>query len=141
MISQLLRRLLGDRRGVAAVEFAMIAPILAFAGVAVIDGWNMAARVAEMRTSVKAGGQYYMSGGTDDAAARAVALAAWVNKPADGTLAVERSCKCGGTVHACNTLCSDSKPPASFISLTATRPVDGTVWNAPVAAKQVVRVR
>ena len=75
---------IADRRGVAALEMALITPAIAGVALLSFEVWQAAGRAADMRTALKAGAQYYMNGGSDDTAARSMAISAWERKPADG---------------------------------------------------------
>lgn len=130
-----------DRRGVTAVEFALIAPILC--GVLILgwDGWMMISQSLDMRTAVQTGARYYQVGGSSDAAAQAAALAAWPHKPASGTFNLIRTCACGATPASCSTACAVGTKPMTYISLKATSTFDGAIQHRNLTESEVVRVR
>lgn len=135
------RRFLCDRRGVAALEFALAAPVLAAVLVLGADGWLQARQVLDMRTALQTAARYYQSGGADDAVARATALAAWPGRPADGEVAALRACQCATAPSACDTNCPDGAPPSSFVTLSASSRYQGIVRSRLVTEREVVRVR
>ena len=130
-----------DRRGVAVVEMALIAPVIAVLALLSFEVWQSASRSEDMRVALKSAAQYYMNGGTDDAAARALVLSAWPQAPADADVAISRSCACAAVVHACTSLCPDGEPPAALITLSATATQSTAVLNKTLAEQRVVRVR
>lgn len=138
-----MRRLmpfLADRRGVSALEFALIAPVLSTVLVLGWDGWMMINQATDMRTAVQTGARYYQIGGSDDAAAKTAALAAWVHKPADGALTVARACYCGTSVSDCSTTCA-SGTPSTYLTLTATSTFSGTMETKALTESEKIRVR
>ena len=115
-----LRALWRDARGVAAVEFAFIAPILAGLVVVSFGVWEAGAREQNLRSALRLGTQYYMNGGASDAGARTVAMGGWSKRPANGTVTTARMCRCGETASACNTQCPGDTPPSIYVTLSAT---------------------
>ena len=130
-----------DIAGVAAVEMALIAPVIGGLALASMTIWQTAARIEDMRGALKSGATYYMSGGFNDASARTLAMSAWDKAPANANITVQRICKCGETVSTCGVLCADQTPPSMFISLNATATATNGVANFPLAETKVVRVR
>jgi Flp pilus assembly protein TadG len=143
-----VKALLADRRGGAAIEFAIIAPVLAFLTLGLIDGWSLASSTLNMRTAVQAGAKYLMAGGSEETVLRGVITAAWASPPSDAAVTVEKQCQCDNSTADCSTLCtSTQRPPAAYYSVGVT----GS-WDAPVKVsflstalalkqQQVVRVR
>ncbi|TIN64085.1 MAG: pilus assembly protein, partial [Mesorhizobium sp.] len=76
--------IVGDDSGVAAVEFAMVLPILCLVLLGILDGWSYVTSSLSMRAGVKTAANLVMSGSTDDAATQALAIASWENRPEDG---------------------------------------------------------
>jgi Flp pilus assembly protein TadG len=132
---------LRDQRGAAAVELALILPFIAAIAVVSAGVWDVGMRKQSLHGALKVAAQYYMNGGQDDAAARAIALAAWQTKPSNANVTASRICRCGSTANACNTLCSNSTPPAVFVQLTATATTPGAQYFATQTAQDMVRVR
>jgi Flp pilus assembly protein TadG len=130
-----------DRRGVAAMEFALIAPIIVALLVLGVDGWLQGTETSQARTAIHTGARYYETGGGDDTVAQTVAMSAWQSKPADAALNVVRSCTCAATPVACSTLCAGSNPPSTFISLSATGTYSGLVHQHAISQSDIIRVR
>src|SRR4051812_46445480 len=118
---------LSDEAGVAAVEFSILVPILAFVTLGIIDSWSLASSAIAMRAGVSAGASYFIQGGTDDTTAQTLALSAWSSPPDDAAVTVERVCTCSGASADCSTLCTGtSKAPSIYVHVSAT----GT-WTGP----------
>jgi Flp pilus assembly protein TadG len=130
-----------DARGVAVVEMALIAPVIAVLALLSFEVWQSAGRSEDMRVALKSAAQYYMNGGTDDAAARSLALSAWPQAPAGASVSVARSCACGAVANVCTSLCASGDPPAAVVSLTATATQSQAVFNKTLTEHRVVRVR
>ena len=136
-----LRTFATDRRGLAAMEFALIAPVIVAMLVFGVDGWLQGTQTSQVRTAMHTAARYYETGGNDDPTASAVALAAWVGKPGDASMSVVRSCTCGATPVACSTLCAGSNTPSAFITLTGGGTYSGLVHAHAISQSDVVRVR
>lgn len=130
-----------DRRGVAGVEMAFVGSIVVVLLVLGVDGWQRSSQMSDMRTAMHTGVRYYETGGSDDAIARAAATAAWGSKPADGALAVTRSCMCGSTPVDCTATCGGTSLPSVFITLSATGTYSGLMQSHALSQSDVVRVR
>ena len=135
-----------DRTGIAAVELALVMPVLCATLLGVLDGWSYVTNSLAMRAGVKTAANLVMAGG-DDNATQAAALASWEQKPADAAVTVTRSYKCGTTVVTSTTICSGPKMPTVFVQIQAS----GT-WKPPftfgpypnntvIGHVQVIRVR
>src|SRR5258706_1655470 len=119
MRNRLISRFFKDRKGVAAVEFALFAPILAASLVGLIDLGNYAFQRTDMESALRSGVQYFMNGGSDLDKAKQVDLASWTSKPADATVVVERFCLCQAVVSACTATCGDGSYPLSYSRIRA----------------------
>src|SRR4026207_854207 len=107
MLNWLNTRFRKDDRGVAAIEFALFAPILAMSLVLLVDLGNYAIERTDMESALRSGVQYFMNGGSDLDKAKEVVLASWTSKPDNATVVVERFCMCGTVVHVCTSTCDD----------------------------------
>jgi len=136
-----LRNFLGDRSGLAALEFALIAPLLSAILLLGADTWLNVSQHEDMRTALQSGARYYQSGGADDPTAQLVAQNAWRARPADGTVSVARSCTCGTTPDDCATLCAGNNPPSVFLTLTAQGTYSGLLQSHAFSVNDTVRVR
>lgn len=138
---KILSRLRRDTRATAAVEMALIAPVIAGLALASLTIWQTAARIEDMRLGLMAGSRYYMGGGSDDTAARTLMMSAWQHAPNDANVSIQRICKCGTTVSQCGVICLDNTPPSIFVNLTAAGTGANGVTTFPLNETKVVRVR
>ena len=133
--------ILRDTMGVAALETALVAPILAGLGLLSFSVWQTASRTEDMRLALKAGSTYYMNGGTDDSTAQGLILQSWPTSPANAAVSVQRICQCAGVAATCGTLCSGTTPPAVYVTLSAAATASNGVSNIPLSEQKVIRVR
>jgi Flp pilus assembly protein TadG len=136
-----LQKFSRDESGVSAVEFALIAPVLLFSLLGVVDIGNVVYQRSDMESALRSGIQYFMNGGDDLARAEAVVNDAWTTKPEGVSVVAERFCLCDTTPHACNVLCDDDTYPASYNRLRATATFPGILTEDAHEASQSVRVR
>jgi Flp pilus assembly protein TadG len=143
----LLRRFVGDVTATAAIQMAILLPVMIAGFLSMTDMWSLLSTNIDMRAGVNAAANLAMQGEADTTMLQAAALDGWSNPPSDAAVAVDRSCSCSGMAVACTTLCSGQKAPQILVTIKAT----GT-WNAPfsvsalpiqevVANQQVIRVR
>ena len=141
-ISRLLAKVRRDKRGTSAVEFALIAPVLAGIVVALADVNAMSMGATNMQTAVRAGAQYAMAGGTAPTTAQSKADSAWTRKPAGGTIGASRVCKCAGSAQDCNTPCSSTNQwPEMYMTVTATGHFGGNFYSMDKTITETVRVQ
>ena len=144
MLPQRLRK---NQSGASAIEFAFIAPILAFMGLGMVDVWSLASTSLAMHAAVQAGAKYLIQGGSGTSKVQDIINAAWVSPPSGHTVTVTQACTCAGTAADCATYCANNFPPQMVYTLAAS----GS-WSAPanvqflnlsqtVTDTQVVRVR
>jgi Flp pilus assembly protein TadG len=136
-----LRTLVADARGAAAVEFAIILPILSALVIGVIQYGGMIIANQQMHDGVSSGAVYVMRGGSDAATIKTVSLLGWANQPADATVTVTQVCSCAGVTGACNALCADGSYPNSFTTIAATGTYTGLWGSQSMSASQVVRTQ
>ena len=143
MVTMLRRFTVGQRSrsGLAAVEFALLAPILAAIVIGVSQVSEIAVGTSYMQTAVRASIQYALNGGTDLATAQAVGLTAWNYKPANATLEASTFCTCQGTTAACTQTCSDGSIPEEYMSVRASGLFGGTVYDQNKTLTEEARIR
>ncbi|AZO01183.1 pilus assembly protein [Mesorhizobium sp. M9A.F.Ca.ET.002.03.1.2] len=133
--------------GAAAVEFALVLPILCLALLGVINGWSFVSSSLSMRAGVKTAANLVMEGAANDPATQAVALSSWESHPDDAQVTLGRKYMCGSTVVDPSTLCNGLKAPSVFVEIQAT-----ATWSPPysfgvfslsreISHRQVIRVR
>ena len=136
-----LRNFIVDRRGMAALEFALIAPLLAGLIVVGADGWLRTSQMTDMRSALQSGMRYYQLGGSDDPSAQALTMRSWAHAPSDGAATVARSCMCGTQPVACSVVCAGSNPPTVYVTLITTGTFTGLLQSQMLAQNEVLRVR
>jgi len=143
-----MRKFFRDDTGVGAIEFALIAPMLALVLLGTISGWAYYQQNNYMRDSVEVAGKYFLQGGTSEEVALEIADAAWSYKPDDASIALNKSCLCGSVAASCGGVCSDSSIPETYwtieASSTYTDPFLGAAIIAdglPLYEREVIRVR
>jgi Flp pilus assembly protein TadG len=137
----MVRGFLHDRRGAAAVEFAVLVPLFSALLIGLMLAWEPATAMLRMRAAVHAGATYVRDGGTDDALTYSAVEKSWQRKPSDAVIAVSRSCLCGAAVHACTSTCSDSTPPSVYVTITASDTDMSRAFGKTLGRSEVVRVR
>jgi Flp pilus assembly protein TadG len=112
-----------DRRGVTAVEFAIIAPILIGMFVSVIDlGLGLYTQV-QLANAAQAGAAYAMQKGYNASAMATVAQSS--TRLTNLTVATSQFCGCpsatGVTTTSCTASCGDGLTAGTFAQVTATK--------------------
>jgi Flp pilus assembly protein TadG len=141
MLRQTILNFARDERGVSAVEFALVVPVLLIALLGVADLGNVVYKRSDMESALRAGVQYFMNGGDDLAKAEEVVEQSWTTKPEGVSIVAERFCMCGTVQHACNALCEDDTYPLSFNRIRATATFEGVLASDQYETEQSVRVR
>jgi Flp pilus assembly protein TadG len=137
-----LRNFLRDETGVAAVEMALVAPIVVGFAVLSMNVWDVGMRKQDMKGALKIGSQYLLNGGTNKDTARAIALAAWNRKPNVAEITVTEFYLCGADTSADDvTLCPDGMLPAIYYKLHATATTSSAVLHNSQTADEYVRTR
>lgn len=136
-----LARLLSDRRGAAAVELAIIAPVLAGLVLVSLEIWQAGAAQQKAAAALDVAADYYMNGGLDDAAAVQAALDGWLDRPEDGSVTSQRSGRCGAEPAALDAVCANGRSAAIYVSMEATGSRAGAFYPARIGATRSVRVR
>ena len=130
-----------DRSGVAAIEFAFIAPTMIVGLIVVTDLSKMIMDRNDMQSAARSGIQYMINGGRNLENARDISLAGWASKPADGEVTAERYCLCAEVTHSCNELCADESIPESFSRIRLVGTLHGIWVDTAQSADEAVRVR
>ena len=116
-----LRRLARDRRGVAALEFAVVLPVLAATLMSVIDLGRAVEQTLRLEAAARVGAQYAMFMPTDQAgivAAARGALGGWANAV---VLPAAMTCACPGTGAMACTSTTCAVALERYVSITVTR--------------------
>lgn len=116
----MLKRFLREQDGAAAIEFGLVAPILAMVLISIAIYGGLVLAYNKMSQGVSSGAQYAMTaGGGDTAAIRDVVLAAWEDRPDDAVVTVGNICLCGTQAHSCVTSCDDGDYPQKVTTIDA----------------------
>ncbi|MGD2131529.1 MAG: pilus assembly protein [Maricaulaceae bacterium] len=131
------------RDGVAATEFALIAPILAGMLLGVIELGMVTYDRTDMHASLRNGAQYFMAGGDDIEAARSIVVQSWAAAAEGETASIDivSYCECAGAGAPCGALCQDDSVPDVFKELRATTILDGIFGTYEIEANETVRTR
>jgi Flp pilus assembly protein TadG len=112
----------GDRRGIAAVEFALVAPFLIATAVGLTDIGFGLYRAMQVDDAAHAGMRYALVHGYD-ATAISAQVAAVDGFTVAASPAPERYCGCpsssGVAQASCDTFCPDGSTTGTYVSVTA----------------------
>lgn len=118
-------RLKNDCSGVAAVEFALCAPLFGLLIMGIITIGFSIMEHSRAREALRAGAQAIMSGEEDPVSIQSVVDYSLGQTREKASVSVQRSILCG-TVSAESTRCGDGKPPAEYIT------IDIHIFNDPM---------
>ena len=136
-----LRRIVRSTSGAAAVEFAIILPVLAGMVIGIIQYGGMIIAYDQMHDAVSSGAVYVMRGGTASATIKSVAVAAWPNPPGDANVSVNQACLCAGVSSSCSSLCADGSYPQTFTTISASGTYTGLWGSQSMSSSQVIRTQ
>jgi Flp pilus assembly protein TadG len=137
----LLRKYLRRRDGTSAIEFAIIAPVLAILTIYGFDAWQLINRKEDMHAAINASAHYYMGGGGDDSTASTIGMNGWPNTPGDANISISRACTCAGGGSDCNTVCAATQQaPETRVTIRATDQWTG-LHPAALSESETIRVR
>jgi Flp pilus assembly protein TadG len=127
--------------GVASIEFAFIASLLAFILMAVSDIGLFLYERSDMRGALHAGAYYFMMGGDSNAEAEAAVRSAWANIPSGTTISASDYCECGGLVSLCTAICTDGSVPDVYHKISIQTTYDGILFNTSYGIDEAIRIR
>lgn len=130
-----------DKRGVAAVELAIILPVIALVAGLSLEMWLQASHQRDAAEALDASVDYYVTGGLNDTEAQSVAMSAWHSRPDDGTVTVARECRCGTTAIACGSSCPTTIAPGTYVKLTAAATLQKMNQPTPYSVHRSLRVQ
>ena len=136
-----VRHAAASRSGAAAVEFAIVLPVLAAFFIAVIQYGGMIIAYDQMHDAVSSGAIYVMRGGSTSATIKSVAVKAWPNPPGDASVSVNQACLCAGVTASCSSLCGDGSYPQTFTTIAASGTYTGLWGSQSMSTSQVVRTQ
>lgn len=130
-----------DERGGAALEMAIIMPVLAGLALVSAEFWMMAMDKQRAATALDAASDYYMGGGISDDEAAEVAIQAWRDAPDEAQVTHVRSGRCGAEEAAVTDACSDGSAPGVYVTLSASGVTRSLFEERAIQAQRTVRVR
>lgn len=137
----MLKRFASDRKGIAAIEFAMLLPIMASVIVLTLDVSLHVVNRMRMESAIRSGIQYLMYNGRDLDQLQSVVETSWSPAPANAVVTTERYCLCFEARHTCTVLCSDDSAPESYFGVSTSGTLDGFVVNTTLQGSEEIRVR
>ena len=155
-LSNQLRRLKRDERGVAAVEFAIAAPVMLFGLVIMTDLGLATNEHMTLDQAVRAGADFVMSDISDQTEIEklitAAATGTYSSTPSAQevsqrpAVSVVMTCECpenpGVTVSCSGTLCANMLPSSMYYTLSASKTYDSMLWSdIPLQAGITVQTR
>jgi Flp pilus assembly protein TadG len=130
-----------NKRGVAAIEFAIVSVVMAAVATSMVEGWAIGSAQTNAQAAANAGALYYLQGGTDDTAAQSFAMSSWTSAPGNAAVAVTRTCTCAGAASACSSVCTDNTPPHIQILVQATGTYQDNMVSWAINANENARIR
>jgi Flp pilus assembly pilin Flp len=114
-------RLRRDEHGIAAVELALLSPILVVLLIGLVDVGRVMQRYTTLQHAVRAGADFAVAIGVMPGTVAQVRDAVLRVAPADpsGTRTVEASmrCECAGAAAGCGALCEDGRAPWAYVTV------------------------
>ena len=130
-----------DDGGAAAVELAIIVPIIAGLAMLSLQVWKVGVEQQQAAAALDVAADYYMAGGLSDTAAAQAARDAWDDAPPNATVTFARSARCGSESVAMTALCAAERAPAIYVTVTASGSTSGDAADTRVRATRMIRVR
>ena len=131
----------GNRHGGAAVEMAIVTPVLVGLALVSAEVWMMAVDKQAASNALDAAMDYYLAGGVSDSEAAGVAMSAWEDPPVDAGVTSSRAGRCGAQMADVNAVCAGGEAAAIYVTLVAAATKDGIFDQRPIEASRTVRVR
>ena len=134
--------LLRSRRGVAVVEFALLAPVLLIAVMGLASFGLVVFQKMQLNSAAHAGAQLALVDASSTSAIENAVLASTSLPITVDNVTTEEFCECAdGTTITCGNVCTDASDNRYFMSITVTMDADLLFWNGVVALSQTATVR
>lgn len=114
------KRLKQDIRGAAAVEFALIIPVLSIVLLGVIDYGMVALEKMEMMSATRAGAQLAIADYSDTDAIKDIVVASTNLSISTSDVTTTQFCECAGVTTDCSDTCSGSVVKEYYMTVSAT---------------------
>jgi Flp pilus assembly protein TadG len=130
-----------DRRGVAALELAIAAPLFALvaAGVASVAPYVTADNAMDKAVAVAR--KHVLAGETSPEAIQQITMSAWTGRQQGDTAQVSQYCSCADVQGSCTTLCADGSIPRGYTVIAAQSHLSGAIGERMITAQQIIRTR
>lgn len=136
-----LKSFAADRRGVAALELAVAAPLFALVAAGMASVAPYVTTNNSMHQAVEAGRKYVMAGETSPAAVQQITMSAWTGRQQGDTAQVSQYCSCADVQGSCTTLCADGSVPHGYTVIAAQSHYTGAIGDRMITAQQIIRTR
>lgn len=113
-------KLIRDERGVAAVEMALISPVLIMGLLLMFDVGIAVKERMVLDNATRAGAQAVMANVNETNEIKSI-IEASMKSTENVTVSVVKDCKCGDASVACTNWCSSTTPPSVFLKMSAAR--------------------
>ena len=138
-------RFLKNRDGAAALETALVAPIIVAVLIGVVTYGGTILAYNRMRQAISSGAQYALTVEDNLTSVEAVVNAAWSPKPQGAIVTVTRQCFCADapeTATDCSVNCADGDYPRMYTKITGSMSYTGFGGDtSTLNASQKVRTR
>lgn len=135
-------RYLGESaKGVAAIEFAFIAPALVALLLGITEYGLLIFERSKMTSAVGTGSHYFMAGGEDPDEAVGIIKGGWSQMPDNTTVTIREYCLCSEQEHICTANCDDGSLPLSYKQIVARTVYEGIFYDTVYEVSDNVRVR
>ena len=126
MLHRVRCRFWRNETGVSAIEFGLVAPMLALGLTLMLDIGLAVGQRMELDRNVRAGVQAAMSNISDLDAVRNLVLST-SEDPDALTVSVNRTCSCSGVATPCTQWCAVDSPPNVFVNISAVKDFTGVM--------------
>ena len=118
-LSQYLKIFSKSKSGVAAVEFALVAPVLLIMALSSIDASTAISDSLDLKTAARIGAEYALTNSDDSAGIQAAVVAATSNSADTMTVSSTVFCECAKVAVLCGETCPlDESVPNQFVTVS-----------------------
>lgn len=133
-----VRRLWADRRGSAAVEFALLLPVLLLLLAGLVDTSRLISHSTQIRAAAQAGADHARKWGWDSSGIVTAVTAATRLETAPEPRFAKACLEGGGIVETSAPLCASGQSPGRYVFVRATAPFTALFpWPAVIVPSQV----
>lgn len=144
----MLRSMIKCRRGAIAVEFALIAPILAAMTIGLFEYFGATKQAMQLENAARAGAQYAMSYPTDGPGIQQAILGSGYVSSDGLSITVNQICECpDGTSVSCTGTCTSGALSNVYMQVSLSQPAQsilvasGVMSDYTVNGSAIMRVR